>query len=113
MNQEDKSIFSKILDGEIPSEIIYQDDVFFVIKDINPKANTHLLIISKESIKTLNDIDPDSEVANDLIKTIQVVANLLEEPQYRIQINCGAKAGQEVFHLHVHLLSSSKLKSIA
>lgn len=109
----DKSVFSKIYDGEIPSEIIYQNDNFFVIKDINPKAPTHLLIITKQPVKDIHALNPNSEAAASLVQTIQEVGNLLEKPEYRIKINCGATEGQEVFHLHVHLFSKSKLKSIA
>lgn len=109
----DKSVFSRIYDGEIPSEIIHENDHFFVIKDINPKATTHLLIITKEPITDIHEFTANSPAAEALVKTIQEVGEMLEKPEYRIQINCGASEGQEVFHLHIHLLSKSKLKSIA
>lgn len=109
----DKSIFSKIYAGEIASEIIYENDNFFVIRDINPKAPTHLLIITKHQVKDLQELNAESESAKNLVQTIQEVANMLEKPEYKIKINCGASEGQEVFHLHIHLLSKSKLKSIA
>jgi len=105
-----KSIFSQILIGEIPSTILFENKYYFVIKDINPKSKTHLLIISKKEIKTLNDLDPKSKTASAMIKTIHEVSKLLEIPEYKIQINCGKSAGQEVFHLHIHFQSPHSLK---
>lgn len=106
------SIFTKILKGEIPSDIVIQTDDLFVIKDINPKAATHLLIITKEEIPTLNDLPSNSDIPSKAVELAKRIANeMLEKPEYKLQINVGKNAGQEVFHIHFHFLSKFKLKS--
>lgn len=108
------SIFTKILNKEIPAEFIAETDDLFVIKDINPKDNTHLLIITKKQIPTLNDLDPNSDLLNKIVELAQKLAkDLLEKPEYRLQVNVGREGGQEVFHIHFHFLSKFKLKSTA
>ncbi len=101
-------IFCKIAKGEIKSDFLYENDNFFVIKDLNPKANTHLLVIPKEHSNSLNEFDGE-KYGKCLIKTIQDVTKKLGIKSYKIQINTGKEAGQEVFHLHVHILSNTKI----
>ena len=110
---EEKSIFEMILDKELESEIIYEDEDIFSIKDINPIAPVHLLIIPKKRINTINDV-PDEDTL--LIgKLIQVAKNLakkyeIDESGYRLIFNTNDDGGQSVYHIHLHLIGGEKLK---
>ena len=102
----DKSIFEKIIDREIPSEILFEDAQCIVIKDIAPKAPVHLLIIPKKPISKLSESsDEDTQLLGHLLK---IVWNMAEkegiDEAFNVIINNGEKAGQTVFHLHIHLL---------
>ena len=105
------TLFEKIINKEIPSEILYEDDVAFVIKDINPQAPTHLLIIPKKVIPKLSDSTiEDQEILGHLMLVAGKVAKKLDlDETFRLVVNNGAKAGQSVFHLHIHLLSGRAL----
>lgn len=99
-------LFCKIIAGEIPGKFLHQDSEFVVFLDINPKAPVHLLICPTAHYDKYQDSDP--EVLARATMLIQDIARKLEiEDNYTIQINNGAKSGQIVFHLHLHLLSSS------
>jgi len=106
-------IFCKIVAGEIPSEILYQDEEVIAFRDINPIAPTHLLIVSKKHIPSLLHLT-NAEVP--LIGHMVTVANRLArehsvaESGYRLVINCGKEGGQLVPHLHMHLLGGRVLK---
>ncbi|WP_319380433.1 histidine triad nucleotide-binding protein [Thiomicrorhabdus sp.] len=106
MNQE-KSIFSQIIDREIPSDIVYEDDKCIVINDINPKARIHLLVIPKKPIETLFELSPEDK---DLMGHMMLLLPQLAQAQgldgFKTQINTGASGGQEVFHIHIHLLGN-------
>ena len=110
---EEKSIFQMILDKEIESEIIYEDDKIFSIKDINPAAKVHLLIIPKKRIDTINDLQNEDK---DLIGSMVLVAKELarkyeiEESGYRLVWNTNKDGGQTVYHIHLHLLGGEKLR---
>jgi len=106
-----KNIFEKIIDREIPSDIVYEDDISIAFYDINPQAPTHLLIIPKKVIPKLSDADAcDQEVLGHLMLVAGKVAEQLNlDNTFRVIINNGAKAGQSVFHLHLHLLSGRTL----
>jgi len=102
-----QTIFEKIINREIPSEIVYEDDKIITIKDINPKAKTHLLIIPKKPIPTINDVTLEDK---DLIWEMFIVAKKIAKDLwisewYKLQFNVWEKWGQEVFHIHLHLLS--------
>ncbi len=105
MDQE--TIFLRIIRREIPAEIEYEDDEIIAIKDINPQAPVHILIIPKKHIRTLNDL---SEEDIPLIGKMTFVAKQLAEQKgiadsgYRLVWNCNRDAGQTVFHIHLHLL---------
>ena len=105
------TLFEKIINKEIPSEILYEDDISFVIKDINPQAPTHLLIIPKKVIPKLSDSTiEDQEILGHLMLVAGKVAEDLGlDETFRLVVNNGAKAGQSVFHLHIHLLSGRTL----
>jgi histidine triad (HIT) family protein len=106
-----ETLFEKIINRDVPADIIYEDDVSIVIKDIYPQAPTHLLIIPKKVIPKLSDSKKeDQEVLGHLMLVAGKVAEQLNlENTFRIVINNGAKAGQSVFHLHLHLLSGRSL----
>lgn len=106
-----ETLFEKIINREIPADIIYEDDLSIVIKDIQPQAPTHLLIIPKKAIPKLSDASNNDElILGHLMLVAGKVANQLDlNDTFRIVINNGAKAGQSVFHLHLHLLSGRSL----
>ncbi len=106
-----KTLFEKIIDKEIPAEIIYEDEISIVIKDINPQAPTHLLIIPKKVIPKLSDSsDDDKNVLGHLMLIARDISTELGlDETFRLVVNNGAKAGQSVFHLHIHLLSGRPL----
>lgn len=103
------SIFSKIINRELPSNIFYETDKVIVIEDINPKANLHLLIIPK--VETKNFYTTPSETLNLLNETVKEIARILElEERFRIQINNGY--GQEIDHIHYHFMSDYKSENL-
>ena len=104
---EPDCLFCRIVSGEIPADFIHRDDRSVVIRDINPQAPTHLLVIPQEHIESLNDASQKDEgLLGYLLRVAARVANAagLAEDGYRTVINNGAGAGQSVFHLHVHVL---------
>ena len=105
------TLFEKIINKEIPAEIIYEDEISIVIEDINPQAPTHLLIIPKKVIPKLSDAtDEDQDILGHLMLLAGQIANQLGlDETFRLVVNNGAKAGQSVFHLHLHLLSGRPL----
>ena len=105
------TLFEKIINREIPSDILYEDDLSFVIKDINPQAPTHLLIIPKKVIPKLSDASEDDQmILGHLMLVAGKIADQLGlDETFRLVVNNGAKAGQSVFHLHLHLLSGRLL----
>ena len=106
-----KTLFEKIIDREISADIIFEDELCIVIKDISPQAPTHLLIIPKKVIPKLSDsTEDDKEVLGHLMLVAGKIADQLGlDETFRLVINNGAKAGQSVFHLHLHLLSGRPL----
>ena len=105
------TLFEKIINKEIPADILYEDDLSIVIKDINPQAPTHLLIIPKKVIPKLSDaIEEDKQLLGHLMLVAGKMAEKLDlDDTFRLVVNNGAKAGQSVFHLHLHLLSGRSL----
>lgn len=105
-------IFCKIVAGEIPSDIVFEDDVCLAFKDINPGAPEHILIIPKEHIATLNDLAPqhESAVGHILLVAKEIAGRLgVAESGYRVVANCNSDGGQAVFHIHFHLLGGRRL----
>lgn len=102
-----ETIFAKIINGEIPAEIIFEDDLCLAFKDVNPQAPTHILIIPKKPITKLADAnDEDQALLGHLLLIARDIANDLDlGGAYRLVINNGTQAGQTVFHLHIHLLA--------
>tara|TARA_B100002019_G_scaffold271715_1_gene266369 strand:+ start:191 stop:532 length:342 start_codon:yes stop_codon:yes gene_type:complete len=107
----DESIFIKILNKEIPGDIVYEDNECFAIKDINPQAPIHLLIIPKKHIAKVSDAnDEDRELLGSLLLASKKIAKKFNlDDNYRLVVNNGAKAGQTVFHIHIHLLGGKSL----
>ena len=98
-------LFCKIINKDIPSTIIYEDDHAIAFDDINPVAPTHKLIIPKQHIATLDDLNEENQsVIGHLFVIAKQIAEKNELKSYRTIINCNEGAGQTVFHLHVHLL---------
>ena len=104
-------IFCKIANGEIPSTKVYEDDLCVAFNDLNPMAKVHVLIIPKEHIGCVNCVnDSNSAVIAHIFETIPKIAKDLGlSDGYRVVTNCGAHAGQSVFHLHFHILGGEQL----
>lgn len=102
------SIFTKIINREIPAEIVYETENLIAIKDINPKAKTHILIIPKKEIATINDLEiEDREVLADMFFAAKKIAfDLWISDWYKLHFNVWERWWQEVFHIHLHLLSN-------
>ena len=106
------TIFSKIINKEIPAEIVYEDDELLAFNDINPKAPVHILIIPKKEIKTLNDIQiEDKDILGKMILLAKDLAkkHKIDESGYRTVFNCNDDGGQTVFHIHLHLIGGRSL----
>lgn len=103
----EKSIFSKIIDKEVPADIVYEDEKCIVIHDIHPKARVHLLIIPKKPIASLFDLTPeDKDLMGHMMLLLPQLAQSQAVEGFKTHINTGESAGQEVFHLHIHLMGN-------
>jgi len=110
MNKSD-CIFCKIIKKEIPAKIVFEDDKMLAFEDIHPQAPVHILIIPKNHIEKTSDLtNAHVQMIGELILAAKEIAKskALSESGYRIVLNCNKDAGQEVFHLHVHLLGGRK-----
>ena len=108
-------LFCKIIKGEIPSEKVYEDEEILAFKDINPAAPIHILVIPKKHIKSLAHMENGDEVIiGKIYKVINKIAEDMgiKEEGYRVIVNCGENGGQEIMHLHFHLLAGKKLYKI-
>ena len=108
----EKTIFSRIIDGEIPGTFVYQDDDLVAIRDINPAAPVHVLVIPRKPIPSIADLEEgDVELAGRLLLAVKKIAAQegLAERGYRVVINAGAEGGQTVPHLHIHVLGGRQL----
>jgi histidine triad (HIT) family protein len=107
---EENCLFCKIIAGTIPGDFVHQDDRCVVIRDINPQAPTHVLVIPREHLESLDDASQKDEgLLGHLLRVGARVANDSGNEAYRTVINTGAGAGQSVFHLHVHVLAGRVL----
>ena len=102
-----ETIFTKIINKEIPADIVYEDDLCLAFKDINQQAPVHILIIPKKAMPKLSDAGIDDQ---ELLGHLILVANKVADSEgvadaYRLVLNNGAGAGQEIFHMHFHLLA--------
>lgn len=108
----EECVFCKIIKGEIPSNIVYEDDRVIAFYDVNPAAPIHILVVPKKHIETLLDV---SEEDGDLISYIYKIINKIAKDEgfadngFRVIANCGEDSGQEVKHIHFHVLAGKKL----
>jgi histidine triad (HIT) family protein len=107
----EKTLFERIADGEIPGDFVHQDDHCFAIRDINPVAPTHILIIPREPIPSNRHVEPEHA---SLVGHLFIVAREVADKEglssgYRLVFNCDADAGQAVPHLHLHLIGGRKM----
>lgn len=104
-------IFCKIIAGEIPSNKVYEDDLIYAFRDINPQAPTHILVIPKEHLASVNEVTAEnSSVVAHIFEVIPVIAAREGLANgYRVVSNCGPDAGQTVNHLHFHILGGQEL----
>lgn len=107
----EKTIFKRIIDGEIPADIVYEDEQCLAFRDINPKAPTHVLVIPRKEIASVDAIgDDDQELMGHLWCVIRNLARDLGlQAGYRVVVNCGDEGGQDVPHLHFHLLGGRQM----
>ena len=109
---DENCLFCKILAGDIPADIVYESDTAIAFRDINPQAPTHVLIIPRKHISTINDIEDDEQaIVGSLYSAARKIAAVegLADVGYRAVMNCNEGAGQTVFHIHLHLLGGRAL----
>jgi len=100
-------LFCKVRDGEIPADMVYENDAVIAFRDVNPQAPTHILIVPKKHIATVNDLDEaDAPVTGEMYLAAKRIATSegIDEDGYRLVVNCNSCAGQTVFHIHMHML---------
>lgn len=106
------TIFDRIIKGELPADIVYRDELVTAFRDIHPLAPTHVLIVPNKVIATVNDLADDDEATAGrmLLAAAKIAAQEgIAESGYRLIINCNHDGGQEVFHLHMHLLGGRRM----
>jgi histidine triad (HIT) family protein len=106
------TLFARIINGELPATIVYQDDLVTAFRDINPSAPVHVLIVPNKVIPTVNDLtDEDERTAGRMLLAAGKIARQegIAESGYRLIINCNHDGGQEVYHLHMHLLGGRRM----
>ncbi len=106
-------LFCKIISKKISSEILFENDDVLVFKDINPQAPIHFLIVPKKHISTINDLQQEDEkITGKIILTAQSLAKQenIDENGYRLVFNCNSNGGQEVYHIHLHLLGGRQMQ---
>ena len=107
----EKTIFKKIIDGEIKADVVYEDDLCLAFRDVSPQAPIHALLIPKKEVVNVAGLEEaDAELAGHLLLTVNKVAQKLGITNgYRVVANCGADGGQSVDHLHLHILAGRQL----
>lgn len=104
---EKDCIFCKIANGDFNTKFVYENDYVVVFNDINPKAPVHLLVVPREHVASLNELE-DKNLMAELLSAVKETTKKIGLKSYKILINTGKDAGQEVFHLHVHILGEIK-----
>ncbi|MCG9553070.1 purine nucleoside phosphoramidase [Vibrio sp. Isolate31] len=108
----EETIFSKIINKEIPADLLYQDDLVTAFRDINPRAPSHILIIPNKLIPTTNDVEEEDEAMMGRMFTVArklAKEEGIAEDGYRLIVNCNSHGGQEVYHVHMHLVGGRPL----
>ena len=100
-------IFCKIINGEFNTEFVLENEYAVVFNDIHPKAPVHMLVVPKKHYPSLNEID-DKNLLGELMQTVKDAVKKTGLKSYRTQINTGKEAGQEVFHLHIHIMGNKE-----
>jgi len=111
MSEQD-CLFCKVLNGDIPADIVYESDSAIAFRDINPQAPTHVLVIPRKHVATINDLDEeDQEIVGSLYLAAKDIARAegISDEGYRVVMNCNEGAGQSVFHIHLHVLGGRAL----
>lgn len=106
-------LFCKMVSGEIEPDKVYEDEDVLAFRDIDPQAPTHVLVIPRQHVATLNDLDPDSVgLVGKMVLAAAEVAKQegIAEAGYRTVLNCNAQGGQSVFHIHLHLLGGRRMR---
>lgn len=107
------TIFKKIIDKELPAEVVYENETLIVIKDIQPAAPIHLLLIPKKQIVGIDALkEKDFSILSEVVLAAQKMAKMFDVTDYRLLTNNGSGAGQTIFHLHFHFLAGRKLSSL-
>jgi len=108
-------LFCKIVNRDIPGDVVFEDDRMLAFRDINPQAPVHLLIIPKQHVATVNDVDSsDAELLGQLMLRARALAAAegIDDSGYRLIINCNGEGGQTVYHVHLHLLGGRQLTGL-
>ncbi|MBQ2611749.1 histidine triad nucleotide-binding protein [bacterium] len=98
-------IFCKIINGEFNTEFVYENEYVVVFKDIHPKAPVHLLVVPKVHVESLNELE-DKNLMGELLMAVKAVTKKIGLNAYKLHVNTGKAAGQEVMHLHIHILGN-------
>lgn len=111
----EETLFTKIMNGQIPADVVYEDELCMCIRDVSPKAPVHVLLVPRKPIPRLADAtEADRELLGHLMTRVGIVAKELGiEDAFRVVINNGANAGQTVFHLHLHILGNKEFSEDA
>jgi histidine triad (HIT) family protein len=110
------TLFSRIIDRELPADIVYEDDEIIAFRDINPQAPVHVLVVPKAAIATVNDIQPEqAQLIGNMVLVAQKIAmdSGIADDGYRLVVNCNRHGCQVVFHLHMHLIGGKQLRGLA
>lgn len=112
MSDDSRTIFKKIIDGDIPADIVYQDEHCIAFHDVSPQAPVHVLLIPKREIENIGAATQgDTELLGHMMAKVSEVSGMLDlENGYRVVANCGADGGQSVDHLHFHILGGRQMK---
>lgn len=108
----DETLFTRIVAGDIPADIVYQDEHVTAFRDIAPQAPTHLLVVPNRAIPTLDDVTPeDDETLGRMVRVATELARKegIAQEGYRLIVNCRQHGGQEVYHIHIHLVGGRPL----
>jgi len=111
-----ESIFTRIINRELAADFVYEDDEIVAFRDINPQAPTHVLVVPRVEIPTVNDIQPgQAELIGKMVLVAQKIAadEGIAEDGFRLVVNCNRHGCQEVFHLHMHLIGGRQLRGIS
>lgn len=104
MMKKEDCVFCKIINGDFNTEFVYENEYVVVFKDINPKARVHLLVVPRVHVESLNELE-DKELMGELLSAVRETTKKIGLKSYKTLINTGKEAGQEVFHLHLHILA--------